>query len=74
MFICSQPRLAQFDHIAACDHAVQRRDAAHLFRPHDLAAGFGLQPFVALGMVRVPVGVQDQIQPPPAQFVQLLHW
>ncbi len=68
-----EPRLAHHHHIAVSDHAVQRRDLAHLFRPDDFAGPFCLQPRVALGVIGVPVGVQDQIQPPPAQAFQLLQ-
>ena len=39
--------------------------------PDDLAAGLGLEPRVPLGVIGVPVGVQDQVQPAPAEACEL---
>ena len=59
---------AEFDHVAARDCSVERGDARHLGRPDDRRAGGGLQFGVAAGMVRMPVGIEDEIQLPPLPF------
>ena len=61
-----QPGVAKLDAVAAGDHAIQRRDPPHLRRPDDRRAGFGLEPCVAAGVVGMPVGVEDEVEPVPS--------
>ena len=56
--------VAERDRLAVLHLAIQRRDAPHLGRSDDRRAGLGLQPRVAAGVVRMPVGVEDGVEPP----------
>ncbi len=62
--------LAEAHLVALMQRPVERCDARDLLGPHDLATRRFLDPAVAAGVVGMPVGVQDHVEP-PAQLLQL---
>ncbi len=61
--------LAEFDDVAARNLAVERGDAGHLLGADNPATGRRLDLGVAAGVVGMPVGVENQVEP-PAQALQ----
>ncbi len=65
-----EQRLPEPDLVALVQSPVQGRDAGDLLRADDLASGRRLDRLVAAGVVGVPMGVEDQVEP-PSQPLQL---